>query len=182
MQLNNFISTIHSRSWLLTIAELIWFNSLWVATVLLGDSHPWLCWLLVAGRAGIGDKPVEQFKISLMVAASGIAFDTLLTVNGWMVFDGSPSLILPHWMYALWLGFGYLLPNGLSYTLGLNRVLRAALYAVVGAFNYWVASRLGAVTWPLPVWVTCLVIGGVWATLVTVWGSFSCVLVKEKRL
>lgn len=181
MQLNNLIKAPQMQRALVTVAELIWFNSLWAATVLLGDTYPWLCWLLVAGRAAIGDDRLDQLRVAMLIAVSGIVFDMLLTANGWMVFDNSPALILPHWMFALWLGFGYLLPNGLSYTLTLNRGLRAGLYALVGAFNYWVASKLGAVIWPLPLWITCLVIGGVWATLATLWGAFGSMLVKENR-
>ncbi len=162
-----------------TCAELVWFNSLWASTVLLGDSIAWLCWLLLIGRALVAADRFNSALLAGKIASVGIAFDMLLTINGWMVFDSDFSLILPHWMFALWLGFGYLLPNGLSYTLRLSPLVYAPLYAIVGAFNYWIAYKLGAVSWSYSVPLTLFALGCVWATLSLLWGMSRSLAVQE---
>ena len=120
-----------------------------------------LCYVALLFCAGVVTPKQLLFPIIL-----GIFIDSLFTVTGVFQFE-QRGLLLPLWMWFLWIAFSTTLPLSLR-LLGKNGYLAAFTGAFGFPFSYYLGYKLGAIKFGLPLpWVIAL-IALTWAALLPV--------------
>lgn len=120
--------------------NLVVFQSAWFAAIL-GAAHRMPLWGTAAVAAAVcwhlsvSARPLQEFKLVVIVCLIGFASESLAAVQGYIVYpSGQPvAYLAPYWMVALW----GLLAIALNVTM---RWLKTRL---------WLASMLGAVAGPM---------------------------------
>jgi hypothetical protein len=128
----------------------ILFQIGWFACVLGGAyGHPWAGTLvavaIVAWHLARAANPAAEFKLVLLAALMGGAWDSALVALGWIAYP-SGTLIAgaaPLWIVAMWMMFATTLNVSLRWLkhLGFPVIL---LGAVFGPFAYYAGEMLGA--------------------------------------
>ncbi|MCB1671805.1 MAG: DUF2878 domain-containing protein [Gammaproteobacteria bacterium] len=93
----------------------------------------------------------------------GVVVDSLYTATGIFQFPDH-SLLLPLWMWALWIAFATTLPMSLRW-LGKHPLVAALTGALGFPFSYLLGFELGAIAYPHSLYPTLLLIGITWALL-----------------
>jgi len=153
-----------------TFVNFILFQVAWFACVL-GGAHetPWIGPAVVAGVAGyhLSRVPDPKSELSLLALAAGIgaAFDSALTMTGWLSYPSGQwhPMLAPYWIVALWVAFATTLNVSLNWLKG-RLLLALAFGAVGGPLAYLAGARLGGITFHEPALaLTALAFG--WASI-----------------
>ncbi len=96
----------------------------------------------------------------IRVGMLGVAIDALLTLLGVFEFNTSPW-----WLDCLWLHFGLSLNHSLNFLRALPVFLQAILGGVFGSLSYLGGAHFYAVTLPLGMSTSALILALLWATL-----------------
>ncbi|MCG8463484.1 MAG: DUF2878 domain-containing protein [Xanthomonadales bacterium] len=159
------------------------FNALWPVCVIgAAKGLVWpgvllslalLAWHLVPLHRVRGDGVLVLLCLSV-----GTLLDTLWIRLAWLDFasPGPYPLWAPLWIVALWLGFALALNHSLQW---LQRwpITAATSFIFFAPFSYFMASRLGAVSWTGDFLITALVIGISWSVLM----AFLLTLARRMR-
>ena len=161
-------SNTYPKLWFL--ANALGFQLVWWLSVL-GQGQWTLIVLAILGfHLLLVFDQAREAKVLLSVTALGVVTDSTLTLIGLFEFNEGTESIIPVWLIFLWLGFAASLNHSLS-MFHRNPWLAALAGGVFGSLSYLAAMRLGAVSFPLGVMVTGLVLLVVWAVLfpVSLW-------------
>jgi hypothetical protein len=148
----------------------ILFQIGWFACVLGGvHGQPWagtvVALAIVALHLARAANPAAEFKLVLVVALIGGAWDSALVALGWIVYP-SGTLITntaPHWIVAMWMLFATTLNISLRW-LKHRGFLAILLGAVAGPFAYYAGEMLGALQFTD--WLTAIAAQGIgWGML-----------------
>ena len=156
----------------------VWYQSLWLTAVAGGPKIiAALLLLLVAHLLGV-ECWRSELGLMLGCALPGCFVDSLLAHLGVFVFSPAPALMpIPLWLIAIWLGFAGTLRGSLSWLSG--RPLLMAILAGIGApLAYLGAARLGAVSFPLGMYRTSVIVGAVWIGL----SPWLCWMTSQARI
>lgn len=96
----------------------------------------------------------------------GVLVDSLFTAAGLFVFEPR-SLLLPAWMWVLWLAFVTTLPLSLR-LFGGNPYLAALTGAIGFPASYFIGYQVGAIQFALPLPLTLAILSTTWAILLPV--------------
>ena len=102
----------------------------------------------------------------LPIISVGIVIDSLYTASGVFQFQHH-TLLLPLWMWLLWVAFSTTLPLSLR-LLGRNTYLAALTGALGFPFSYYLGFQLGAVSFGLPLGWVMLMLGLTWGVLLPI--------------
>ncbi len=104
----------------------------------------------------------DEVLVVFTCASFGIFGDSVLSMTGVYQFTPEPVLLkIPMWLVAIWIGFTATLRHGLGFLM--RRPWLAVPVAGIGApFVYLAAARLGAVTFPLGMTNTAMIVSAVW--------------------
>ena len=110
-----------------------------------------------------------EWRVLAVCSAIGIAVDSLLTATGMFQFQFNEgavfgAILAPLWLIALWLGFATTLNVSMQPLSG-RVALAAVLGAIMGPFSYWAGFKLEAVSFPMGVTITLIVLGAIWAIM-----------------
>lgn len=111
-----------------------------------------------------------EWKTLAACSSIGIAVDSILTMIGVFSFrdvaggDVFGETVAPSWLMALWIVFATTLNVSMK-PLATKPKLALLLGAIMGPFSYWVGLKLGAVTFPLGISITMVVLAIIWAIL-----------------
>jgi len=108
----------------------------------------------------LSQKDIKASQI-LIPIAFGICIDSILTALGVFQFERS-STIPPLWLMILWIAFATALVKSLA-VFGRNKLLAAALGAIVFPLNYSAGERLGAVTFAEGYLTAVISLSVIWA-------------------
>lgn len=145
----------------------LWFDVIWVSAVVGQERWQWGCWLLVAVTWSYTlwhhrGRHVGLLLSMSVIAAMGIGLDWFNIQFGVFVFTVSG---FPSWLMALWCGFSWyllwLLPVGAKW----SPAFWIMFGALGGVVSYWCGARLGAVSLPLGVKESSLILAVEWAFL-----------------
>ena len=127
------------------------FQGAWFACVLGGAND--LPWLGVAVVTGVlvfhllsSPEPGNELALVAAVAAIGMAWDSVLTAGGVLVYPSGMLVpwLAPYWILAMWLAFATTLNRSLSWLHG-RLWLASVLGAIAGPLAYYGGSALGGV-------------------------------------
>jgi len=113
---------------------------------------------------------VGEWRVVIACSALGVIVDSLLTLADVFKFqtvgeaDVFGETLAPLWLMALWLVFATTLNVSMK-PLSNNLVLAGLLGAIMGPFSYWLGLKLDAVSFPLGVPVTLLLLAPIWAIM-----------------
>lgn len=139
--------------------QLIGFEGFWLLAVVGQNAIAWLPVLLLVGHFVFTPSRAVDIRV-LGLAAIGVSLDALLTLSGVFVFDQTPW-----WLLLLWMGFVMTLGHSMRWLSRLRWWQLMLIGAVAGPSSYIAGWRLGAVTLPLGVWLSLLVLILLWALL-----------------
>lgn len=107
----------------------------------------------------------REWWLMLMVIVTGSLIDSLLGLFGVLIYaDNGSHLLLPLWLFLLWILFSTLIQHSLHWLQ--SRLWLAAILAGVSApSSYWVGARLTDTGLGLGTATSLLVIGFYWALL-----------------
>lgn len=136
---------------------------------------------ILAGMApnatrGQGD---HVFKACLLYACLGMLIDQALGFAGVLAF---PGRWLPGWLVALWLAFGFVLPQVSALLRRLPVYAWSVLGAIVGTLSYHAGAALGAVVLVQPLWLSSTVLAVIWSVLLPLWHLLSLRAIARRRL
>ena len=135
----------------------------WFICVLL---QGWQAWLFVIGYITvhliyIGQ--LKEYKFIISTTLIGVIIDSLLVWTG--VFDfGTAYNFVPPWLVALWVLFASTFYHALQW-FRKKRTLAIVFGATGGTVSYLAGHQFEAVMFPLPLEVTIIIIGLIWALL-----------------
>jgi hypothetical protein len=147
------------------VLNFAWYQLLWFVAVMGGDTLAWL--LLVLLVMHLLSVASLRSELTLMVPAAlmGCAIDSVIAAAGYYVFDPAPRLLpIPVWLIAIWLGFAGTLRHSMGWLVA-RPGLMTILTSVGAPLTYLAAARLGAVSFPMGLWPTALVVGLCWAAM-----------------
>lgn len=146
----------------------ILFQSIWFVGILGQTSFAWLLVLLLAVHLLLTDDLKSELWIMSIATAIGVTVDIVLTLTGVFIFEPTPSLLpIPFWLVAIWLGFAATFRHSMRYLMDKPAIAIPAA-ALAAPLSYIAGMRLGAVGFGLGELTTALVIGLLWAGLMTV--------------
>ncbi|TDF38635.1 DUF2878 domain-containing protein [Alteromonadaceae bacterium M269] len=143
------------------LVNFAWFQSIWFLAILGQDKALPLLALLFIFHFSLIPKPLTELKIILFGISLGILVDGSMTYFGIFMFE-SESLLIPVWLIALWAGLSGTLRHSLNYFAG-KPVLTALAGGIGAALSYIAGMKLGAVSFPLGITTTFLVIFICWS-------------------
>lgn len=158
------------RFWLLTVG----FDVYWGLAVALRE-RIWLALCVVALCVWLLCPRALKARL-LLVAAGGIALDSLWLWSGLFTFSG--SAFFPAWMLALWLVFAcwwWLMQRRFA----LSAPLLVLIGALGGPFAYFIGERLGAMALHQPAWHVFIVMAFGWAIYLPLVGF--CLGISERQ-
>ncbi|WP_417614769.1 DUF2878 domain-containing protein [Oceanisphaera sp.] len=148
--------------------------SKWQWTQLLGFEGFWLLavagqnqWVLLTALLLVLHfvfTPSRRADIGVLwLALAGMTIDLMLTVTGVFFFDHWPL-----WLGVLWIGFVLTLGHSLRWMRRLPAWLLMMVGALAGTTSYLTGWQLGAVTLPLGLWPSVLVLASLWSALLPI--------------
>lgn len=161
------------------IANFVWFQAIWVLTILFQYEWLWLVSLLLVSFFLITDDRIADVLVIGVVAVIGIIVDSALTIAGLFVFD-SPTygIAIPLWLAALWMSFAGTLRHSLRYFMG-HWSMCALAGAISGPLSYYGGYKLGAVEFGYPLLNSLATLSVVWALILPL--SFWLAMQVEMR-
>ncbi|QYJ79782.1 DUF2878 domain-containing protein [Shewanella acanthi] len=102
----------------------------------------------------------RDLLVMIKVGVLGVAIDALLTLLGVFEFNTSPW-----WLDCLWLHFGLSLNHSLNFLRALPVFLQAILGGVFGSLSYLGGAQFYAVSLPLGVSTSALILAVLWTIL-----------------
>lgn len=151
------------------LLNLALYQTGWFACVIgAAQGYPWLGMtaalaLLAAHLWMVSDRRVE-LRLILAAGLLGLVADS---VQGWLgVFRFHSGYLVeglaPPWIVVMWMQFASTLRWNLAWVIGNPK--RAAVFGMVGGpLAFFAGSRLGAMTFGAPLWLSLLSIALVWA-------------------
>lgn len=139
-------------------ANLLLFQAGWFACVLgAARGFPWqgalVALLIAAFIVSRSPQPLDELVLVAVATLLGFAFDSALTLAGWVDFEGAvpTHFVAPVWMVALWALFATTLNVSLRW-LREWPALGVLFGALGGPAAYYAGERLGALQFadPLP--------------------------------
>ncbi|MDX1301444.1 DUF2878 domain-containing protein [Photobacterium sp.] len=138
------------------LAITLGFNLYWLLAVWGQFDYIWLlivmligCWWTFRG----------SWRFAIIAGITGISMDMLLSYFGVYQFAGNA---LPLWLILLWLGFS-------SFVWLVRKVIQnyppyvlVIIGSIGGMISYWAGFRLEAVSWPLGIPVTVIILLVAW--------------------
>ena len=154
-----------------------WYQLLWFVAVMWGDTLAWLLLVLLLMHLASVSSVRSELQVVVPVALLGCVIDGLIAAAGYYVFDPAPQLLpIPVWLIAIWLGFAGTLRHSMGWLVAKPRLM--TILTCVGApLTYLAAARLDAVSFPMGMWPTALIVGLGWAAIAPV----LCWLVERNR-
>ena len=155
---------MHSKELLLKTINAVLFNVAWLFCVLGGNqvALATAATLLVIHLLFIAPAWSEVLLL-MMLAALGIAIDTLWFVSGVLV-NADGSEMVPVWLCALWICFSTTCAHCFTF-LHERLLLAAVLGGVFGTSSYWVGVSLSEVSLGVSPFVALCALAAVWALL-----------------
>ncbi len=122
------------------------------------------CLAVVALHAGLSDQRGRELRLAAAAVLIGFVAEAVLLASGLTRFTAHDpaSFFPPSWILGLWAAFATLLNvslSGLKTRLG----LAAALGFIGAPLSYLAGEKLGAIALALPLPITLIAIGAVWA-------------------
>lgn len=147
--------------------NLIWFQLIWLIAVYFNNQA--LYFLVFSLLCHFYLTPTRRHDLWLMgfVTLVGATTDALLTQAGVMLFPG--GVLLPLWLFMLWTHFSLALNHCLSWLERLPFYLQAVFGGVFGPLSYYIGYRMGAVSFPLLLPRTLLILAVIWFCLLPVY-------------
>ena len=147
------------------IANFVWFQSIWILTIVFQYQWLWLVSVLIVSFFLLTDDRMTDALVVAVVAISGIIVDSGLTMAGLFIFE-SPSygIAIPLWLAALWVAFAGTLRHSLRYFMG-HWTMCALAGAIFGPLSYYGGHKLGAVEFGYPLLYGLATLSLVWALL-----------------
>lgn len=146
------------------------FQAAWLACVI-AAAHGHVAWgvaavaLAAAVHLGRSARPMAELRLLLMVAAIGLAWDSVVLATGWIGYTAGmfSHWLAPTWIVAMWVLFATTLNVSLRWLRGRTAV--GALFGLIGGpLAFYGGARLGALQLFLP--AQALGVQGVgWAVL-----------------
>lgn len=141
--------------------QLVWWSSVLWLNLSLVFTIPLLMLHFIL-LIGLGKRQCYRLDwiFILKLAPIGMAIDGLLMVFG--VFEFA---VFPWWLICLWLHFILSLHYSLAFMRHLPLFLQAIIGGVFGCLSYVTGAHMSAVTFPLELSVTCIVLATIWSLL-----------------
>ncbi len=147
------------------VLNFAWYQLLWFVAVMGGDSLAWLLLVLLLMHLLSVASLRSELTVMVPAALMGCAVDSVITAAGFYVFDPAPGLLpIPVWLIAIWMGFAGTLRHSMGWLVA-RRGLMVILTSVGAPLTYLAAARLGAVSFPMGLWPTAIVVGLCWAAM-----------------
>ncbi len=140
----------------------LWFDLAWFCLVVGQERLLPASVLIIAFHLLFVAHKGAEYRSLALLACTGIAVDSLLTVTG--VFEFSASLLIPWWLVLLWVAFAATLSRSLTF-LAKRLPLSILVGAAAGPVSYWAGYKLGAVDFGFSVMATLMLLSLVWAVL-----------------
>lgn len=159
----------NQRSWFAPqnkFINVVGFQIVWWSSVLLGYVSLPLTLILISLHLGFHRQTNTEFCVLFICASLGYFIDLTLSLAGVFYFDqhfAGPK-IPPLWLFTIWLGFAATLRTSLGF-FRQHLILGSILAAISGPGSYLAAANLGAVSLPLGIINTGLVLAVIWAAL-----------------
>jgi hypothetical protein len=149
----------------------IWFQSIWFLAILGQESALPLLILLLVIHISLIPKPVIETTILVFGMGLGLIVDSAMTWAGVFRFDHTPVLI-PIWLIMIWAGLSGTLRHSLGYFAG-KPLLTSLAGGLGAAFSYIAGMKLGAVSFPLSIEMTFVILFVCWSVVFPVLFFFS---------
>ncbi len=140
----------------------VWFQLTWFSAVLGQNDLVSLTIALIILHFLITENFFVEIRHAFLVGGTGVSVDAILSVYG--VFNFGDNVLLPVWMFALWIAFSTTITRSLSF-LSSRPMLAIILGALIVPLNYGVGERVGAVEFGLDTQYTFLTLSIIWAIL-----------------
>ncbi len=155
----------------------VWFQSTWFSAVLGQNDLLLLTIVLVVLHFLITENFLTEIRHAFLVGGAGISVDAILSFYG--VFNFGNDVLLPVWMFALWIAFSTTITRSLSF-LSSRPMLAVILGALIVPLNYGVGEKVGAVEFGLDTQYTFLTLSIIWAILLPSLYKLSTYIIKPK--
>lgn len=163
------------------LLNLALFQLGWLICLYGGDGWALMCCvllLLVHTRFVMTD--TREVAIILCFTALGCAVDSLLSLAGVFLFDND-VLVIPLWLVCIWSLFATTLCHGFLW-LRERLLLASLLGGVFGTASYVAGSKIAAVSFGMPFWLTVTVLALVWAMIFPLGVYFSGRYMKTEAI
>lgn len=141
----------------------VWFQSIWFLAILGQERALPLLALLFIIHVCLIPKPALELVILAFGIGLGLIIDSAMNWLGVFSFASNPILI-PLWLVALWAGLSGTLRHSLGYFAG-KPLLTSVAGGVGASFSYIAGMKLGAVSFPLGIEVTAVIIFLCWSVV-----------------
>jgi hypothetical protein len=150
------------------------FQAGWFAAVLAAaQGRAWLAALAGIAVCAVhllrtGDR-ARALRLMALSGAVGLVCEWLLIGLGFAGYAAAEPIaeFPPVWLAALWLAFGTLLDDALSWLHG-RYALASVLGALVAPLSYYGGEKLGGMMLAAPIWVSLMVIAALWALVMPI--------------
>lgn len=139
--------------------QLIQFQCLWLIAILGQNDWLLLALLILLSHFIFTNTRRLDWRV-LPLALFGIVMDTGLSMLGVFEFDQ-----IPFWLALLWVGFVLSLGHSLYWLNHLPRLFLIPIGAIVGTLSYLAGWRLDAVSLPMGVMYSSLILAVSWAAI-----------------
>lgn len=136
-------------------SSVLWLNFSLILTIPLLLLH----FILLIGQGKRQCYKLDWMLI-LKLAPIGMAIDTLLVIFG--VFEFA---VFPWWLICLWLHFILSLHYSLAFMRHWPLFLQVIIGGIFGCLSYVAGAKMSAVTFPLELISTCIVLAMIWCLL-----------------
>ncbi|RYV02343.1 hypothetical protein SOPP22_09805 [Shewanella sp. OPT22] len=150
----NFISLVCNG----LLYNLMWLGCITYKSAFIPIVLMWVCWLLICRSS------VSERGLILFVVLMGGIFDSVLMQLQVFQFDQESKLIVPLWLWAIWLSFSLTLFHALK-ALSKSVVLQILVGATFAPLAYFAGREFDAVQFGYSDRTTLIILGLAWAVL-----------------
>ncbi|WP_394129651.1 DUF2878 domain-containing protein [Shewanella maritima] len=136
------------------------FQLVWWLGVLYDNQYLWLSTTVIAVHVLLSKQKQVDVITLLACAIIGISIDGMLVLSGVFHFAQSPI-----WLMCLWCIFALSLNYSLAAFKRLPTLLQATLGGVFGALSYIAGAKFEAVSFPLDLFLTSILLFLIWSAL-----------------
>jgi hypothetical protein len=147
--------------------NLLWFQLIWLIAVYFTQQAVYF--LLFSLLSHFYLTPTRRHDLWVMASVTlvGASADLLLKQAGVMFFiDG---VLFPLWLLILWAHFALALNHGMAWLTRFPFYLQAVFGGIFGPISYYAGYKMGAVSFPLPLHSTLLILAVIWFCLLPVY-------------
>ncbi|HGK6671984.1 TPA: DUF2878 domain-containing protein [Legionella pneumophila] len=151
------------------LGQFVFFQIQWWCCLLSASSPHYRYLFLFALVLAVYDvwrhfKIPRLWLLLVLIASLGLINDTLLMHLNILYFFDDSLLIIPPWLWVLWVCFGgwFLKADWINK----NYLLMSLLGAIGGPLSYFAGFKLGAISFPQPLFVTMIILLIDWILLV----------------